>query len=286
MPAPPRWRSLPRRPAGPAAVCMPLRHLGCDRSLVCRSVAAGRGGSSAGRGRVACGALRAALADRKLRVNWWVLARSACSPSPYCRCTASARRRRRLAQLAHSLPCCCRATGRLRAGAAASQSFRSLDHGFMARQHARLQRACCPAALILLLAAAAATAQASGSPGKVAACGLLILLASESAGAASCMLVWPCQSFYLPATPPPLLLPLLQQSNRPVFTGVPTRIADGDTLTLPGGTRIRFFGIDAPESDQTCKDAQGATWACGACCANLARCTCGASLRPSQQHAA
>ena len=53
-----------------------------------------------------------------------------------------------------------------------------------------------------------------------------------------------------------------------MFTGVPTRIADGDTLTLPGGTRIRFFGIDAPESDQTCKDAQGATWACGVCSAD------------------
>ena len=169
--APPRWRSLPRRPAGPAAVCMPLRHLGCDRSLVCRAVAAGRGGSAAVRGRVASGALRAAPADRKLRLNSWVLARSACSPRPYCRCTASARRRRRLAQLAHSLPCCCRATGRLRAGAATSRSFTRLDHGFMARRHARLQRAGCPAALILLLAAAAATAQASGSPGKVAACG-------------------------------------------------------------------------------------------------------------------
>ena len=49
-----------------------------------------------------------------------------------------------------------------------------------------------------------------------------------------------------------------------MFKGVPTRIADGDTLTLPGGTRIRFFGIDAPETDQTCTDAQGASYACGA----------------------
>lgn len=36
---------------------------------------------------------------------------------------------------------------------------------------------------------------------------------------------------------------------------------DGDTLEL-SGKRIRLFGIDAPESDQTCQK-DGASWACG-----------------------
>jgi endonuclease YncB( thermonuclease family) len=68
-----------------------------------------------------------------------------------------------------------------------------------------------------------------------------------------------------------------QSGSRPVFTGVPTRIADGDTLTLPGGTRIRFFGIDAPESDQTCKDAQGATYPCGQVATDALRSKIGSS---------
>ncbi|MFC0588287.1 thermonuclease family protein [Novosphingobium aquiterrae] len=36
---------------------------------------------------------------------------------------------------------------------------------------------------------------------------------------------------------------------------------DGDSLEV-GGTRIRLFGIDAPEFDQTCK-RNGETWSCG-----------------------
>lgn len=38
--------------------------------------------------------------------------------------------------------------------------------------------------------------------------------------------------------------------------------ADGDSLTL-GGQRVRLFGIDAPELDQTC-EKDGAAWSCGA----------------------
>ena len=37
---------------------------------------------------------------------------------------------------------------------------------------------------------------------------------------------------------------------------------DGDTLVV-GGIRVRLEGIDAPESEQTCTDARGASWACG-----------------------
>jgi endonuclease YncB( thermonuclease family) len=34
---------------------------------------------------------------------------------------------------------------------------------------------------------------------------------------------------------------------------------DGDSLNM----EIRLFGIDTPEADQTCKDAQGRTYPCG-----------------------
>ena len=39
------------------------------------------------------------------------------------------------------------------------------------------------------------------------------------------------------------------------------KAVDGDTLEV-SGRRVRLFGIDAPESDQTCQK-DGATWACG-----------------------
>jgi endonuclease YncB( thermonuclease family) len=39
-------------------------------------------------------------------------------------------------------------------------------------------------------------------------------------------------------------------------------VIDGDTLDIHG-TRIRLHGIDAPESRQTCLDAQDQPWRCG-----------------------
>jgi endonuclease YncB( thermonuclease family) len=40
------------------------------------------------------------------------------------------------------------------------------------------------------------------------------------------------------------------------------RVIDGDTIAI--GTRhVRFEGIDAPETDQVCLDAQGERWTCG-----------------------
>ena len=44
------------------------------------------------------------------------------------------------------------------------------------------------------------------------------------------------------------------------ISGVPS-VTDGDTLKV-GAERIRLYGIDAPESAQSCS-AGGKTWACG-----------------------
>lgn len=41
------------------------------------------------------------------------------------------------------------------------------------------------------------------------------------------------------------------------------RVIDGDTLDI-NGTRIRLYGIDAPERKQTCKRTDGQPWQCGA----------------------
>lgn len=51
----------------------------------------------------------------------------------------------------------------------------------------------------------------------------------------------------------------------PVHAGISgaVRVIDGDTIDV-ANTRIRIFGIDAPENDQTCITEQGQTWACGA----------------------
>src|SRR5260221_3622828 len=45
------------------------------------------------------------------------------------------------------------------------------------------------------------------------------------------------------------------------ISGLP-RIVDGDTVQI-GSTKIRFAGIDAPETDQVCLDGKGERWACG-----------------------
>jgi endonuclease YncB( thermonuclease family) len=56
------------------------------------------------------------------------------------------------------------------------------------------------------------------------------------------------------------------------------RANDGDSITI-GSTRIRLFGIDAPELDQSCKRG-GAAWNCGAEAADrLSRMVTGREVR-------
>jgi len=43
----------------------------------------------------------------------------------------------------------------------------------------------------------------------------------------------------------------------------PARVVDGDTLEV-SGRKVRLLGIDAPERDQPCEDADGRAYACGA----------------------
>jgi endonuclease YncB( thermonuclease family) len=42
----------------------------------------------------------------------------------------------------------------------------------------------------------------------------------------------------------------------------PAYVVDGDTIKIQG-VRIRFYGIDAPESSQQCSDATGTEYSCG-----------------------
>ena len=60
----------------------------------------------------------------------------------------------------------------------------------------------------------------------------------------------------------PLAFALLLMAS-PALADVtgPARVIDGDTLDI-AGERIRFHGIDAPESGQTCV-ADGERWRCG-----------------------
>ena len=45
-------------------------------------------------------------------------------------------------------------------------------------------------------------------------------------------------------------------------SGGAVSVVDGDSLVV-GGTRVRLYGIDAPEGPQSCNDAAGAAYPCG-----------------------
>ena len=54
--------------------------------------------------------------------------------------------------------------------------------------------------------------------------------------------------------------PSAESSTGMIRPGV--RVVDGDTIDV-NGTRIRFQGIDTPETGQACRDAAGNVYACG-----------------------
>jgi endonuclease YncB( thermonuclease family) len=58
----------------------------------------------------------------------------------------------------------------------------------------------------------------------------------------------------------PSLPPVAQMPPAQPLSGI-ARVIDGDTIEVKG-THIRLYGIDAPESKQTC-EANGETYACG-----------------------
>lgn len=58
-----------------------------------------------------------------------------------------------------------------------------------------------------------------------------------------------------------LALATLTLAQAEVVTGTAS-VLDGDTVEIHG-QRIRFHGIDAPESGQSCRDARGQSYRCG-----------------------
>jgi endonuclease YncB( thermonuclease family) len=50
---------------------------------------------------------------------------------------------------------------------------------------------------------------------------------------------------------------------QPFGPGAKIVAIDGDTLRAGDGTEYRIFGIDAPELQQTCNEANGKSWLCG-----------------------
>lgn len=54
---------------------------------------------------------------------------------------------------------------------------------------------------------------------------------------------------------------VLYDHRHVTITG-PAIVVDGDSLRVKG-QRIRLFGIDAPEIEQSCTFVTGASWACG-----------------------
>ena len=59
-----------------------------------------------------------------------------------------------------------------------------------------------------------------------------------------------------------LVMPALSVDNQQGEIVGEAEIVDGDTITV-NHVRIRLFGIDAPESDQSCFDDNGKQYSCG-----------------------
>lgn len=79
-----------------------------------------------------------------------------------------------------------------------------------------------------------------------------------------------------------LILALMPMAVAAQDLSGPVSVTDGDSFSMTE-TRIRLFGIDAPERDQTCQ-REGKAWACGKAAADhLAGLTAGKTVRCIQQ---
>jgi endonuclease YncB( thermonuclease family) len=59
-----------------------------------------------------------------------------------------------------------------------------------------------------------------------------------------------------------LAMALVSAGTHATEQGAPPRIVGGDTLAI-GTTKIHLVGIDAPETEQVCLNAQAERWSCG-----------------------
>jgi endonuclease YncB( thermonuclease family) len=66
------------------------------------------------------------------------------------------------------------------------------------------------------------------------------------------------------------LASLLHPQREEALVKGQARVVDGDTIEV-AHRRIRIFGIDAPEQEQTCERRGGGTWSCGAEATRLLR---------------
>ena len=67
-----------------------------------------------------------------------------------------------------------------------------------------------------------------------------------------------------------VLLGIKVEPDRPAGPHGTLRVIDADTFDV-GDTRVRLHGVDAPERHQTCLDADGVEWDCGAWAIERAR---------------
>ncbi|WP_132254392.1 thermonuclease family protein [Methylobacterium segetis] len=70
-----------------------------------------------------------------------------------------------------------------------------------------------------------------------------------------------CGAALLPAAAPAAEAPAGPAAGGPAISGQAT-VIDGDTIEVRG-TRIRLYGIDAPEAAQTCETSAGRSYTCG-----------------------
>lgn len=63
-----------------------------------------------------------------------------------------------------------------------------------------------------------------------------------------------------------IIAPAVDRARAGDVTGQAS-VIDGDTIDIHG-TRVRLYGIDAPEHDQLCRDAHGGPYRCGQVAAN------------------